>query len=248
MEDDDYLLVYDSSESGSEKTKKRPISDYVATVNESTRIYVDSAGSDSTGDGTSGNPFATPNKGFDWAKDKFVGQAGFVIVDLADGIYNNLDSINIRSVFGPRIYFEGNSSTPSNVVLNFTSNGFSISYGAFFRAKGLKIVGNDSDGGVRIYYNSTATLENVIIEDFQYGTECYSAGHFHFSGGTINSCAYGLYAHYVSTVYIYSTTISNNTSVGISAHSASEVVTNNMTYSGNTLNTNTSTNGRITAI
>ena len=59
---DDLLLVFDSEEAGSEKTKKVAVSDYIYVISSSINLYISTTGNDTTGDGTSGNPWATVGK------------------------------------------------------------------------------------------------------------------------------------------------------------------------------------------
>ena len=93
LKDDDYILVYDSEESGSEKLKKRPISDYITVVNSNLTLYVASDGSDTTGNGSSGTPWATINKALYWLENKIITSPTTVTIQLADGTYNNQQEV-----------------------------------------------------------------------------------------------------------------------------------------------------------
>ena len=252
LQNDDYLLVYDTSESGSEKTKKVPISTYVAAITSSLNLYVATTGSDTTGDGTSGNPWATPNKAVEWLSNKFIAGINTVVINIADGTYNGLERMNMRPTGA--VSLVGNISTPANVTLNFQSGvrGFNIGNMASANFAGLKIVGGGSqeEYGIVPSNNSFVQLSSCILDNWYAGVYIYQGSFcMVFGNSTINNCDRGLVAHVMSNARIYDTTISNN-SYGIQAQIAAEIAYQNstVTFTNNTSgNTFTGDNGRITA-
>lgn len=85
-----------------------------------TTIYVATTGNDTTGDGTVGNPFATPSKA--WTYIGTLDTHGFpVIMQLADGTYPGLNASNgaLGQPFGGgTLTIQGNLSDASKVVIS----------------------------------------------------------------------------------------------------------------------------------
>ena len=247
--DDDLIVVYDSDEAGSEKAKKVPISDYVATINSSMTVYVDTGGNDTTGDGTSGNPWATPNKALEWINKRVL--ANYVTIQVNDGTYSDLDYLDFKSPYGRNYRLKGNTSTPSNVVFNFKADtsGAYIQYGHHAYIQGIKFVGyaGNTKGGIRAQYHAGAVVDNCIIDNFYYNVYTYMGSHIILSNGTTTNAEWGVLSQRLGGVLITNSTVSNNTT-GVRVTAAAEVLTNVVTYSGNTTNEDTAANGRITAI
>jgi hypothetical protein len=160
--DDDYILVYDSEEAGSEKAKKVAINNYIGTTTDY-NIYVATTGSDVTGDGSSGNPFASIDKALSWTDNKYLVGVSNWVISVADGTYSSLDSIVLfHHAPNNRYTIIGNTSNPENVVLNFNnsvSDGFSAYYQAFLDLRGMTI--NCASGGT--FAIRVSNLSNVYI-------------------------------------------------------------------------------------
>lgn len=117
-----------------------------------TSIYIATTGSDTTGDGTSGTPYATLSKALAQLPDQ-LDQAYTIVI--ADGTY--AEPIALVGFHGGRdvaIKLAGNATTPANV--KFTGTQTSIPYGA---ASGTTLsVGGVVDGSF------FAELEGITIE------------------------------------------------------------------------------------
>lgn len=100
-------------------------------------VYVSTVGNDTTGDGTAGNPYRTRQKAYNNLASNY-DLAGFTVtIQLADGIYTDSFQTYGNQIVGQNgaggIIFNGNSSTPSNVIIR-PNNGLGYAYGAAFGA------------------------------------------------------------------------------------------------------------------
>ena len=251
LKNDDYMLVYDTSESGSEKLKKRPISDYVATINSNLTLYVASNGSDTTGDGTSSTPWATINKAVDWLSNKFIAADISVIIQLADGTYNSQEKVSVKSPVND-IKIIGNISTPTNVTLNFGSShdGILVNKNTHLGIQGLKIVGSNKSewkSGVWSRWGSTLYINSCIIDGWGYGVQSDNIGFVRVDVNVVNNCNIGVNISQLSAATLVNGDITNCSTAGILSKHNSNVVYSGMTFSGNGINTDTSSGGTITS-
>lgn len=246
LQDDDYLIVYNTSDTSSEKTKKLPVADFISVVNTSITLYVDPAGSDTTGDGSSGNPFATPNKAWEWVNRKFFTYGGSVTIQIADGTYNGLSTIHGSSV--SRVSFIGNATSPENVVLNFSSgqHGFYGGRNTYVYIKGLKIVGGGSrtQYGVATDTGAGAQVWNCIIDNWLYGLSVHNMGHL-FAGTTVsNNCTAAAMANSLGSMMTTNGTLSGS-ATGAYADRMGRIYLFNNTFSSNSQNTTTFHSGQV---
>ena len=246
LADDDLILVYDSEEAGSEKAKKVAISNYVATINSPVTLYVDPAGNDTTGDGSIGNPWATPNKAYEWLGNKYL--SATVTIQCADGTYSMSSStLKINHMQGNLIKLYGNTGTPSNCVFDFpqADTGFksivSVDYGCMFQVFGVKFtIPNTTNNpiGIDSTPNSIIRFNNSILDGFYYGILNTSSRLTATSSIITNCDKYGVAGFRNADQYLASCTISNTADVGAFSAYRSFTRLNNITFSGN--NTNTS--------
>src|SRR5215207_1479547 len=99
-------------------------------------------GNDTTGDGSSGNPWLTPTKAFDYiARNLFL--AGYTVeVKFADGTYpgTTVNGDGNPHIVGGYVWLHGNDANPENVVISGTSfEAFAAGTGAFFFLSDLKV-------------------------------------------------------------------------------------------------------------
>ena len=249
LADDDLILVYDSEEAGSEKTKKVAISNHISLVDSVITVYVDPAGSDSTGDGTPGNPWATPNKALDWATKKHFGASGQIYIQMNDGTYNNLNTLYIYNSLYQKIQILGNSSTPANVVLNFANgqHGFYARNGGSIFLNGLKIVGGGTKDHTATYTDNGSHMQiyNCIVTNWQYALSTAICGSAHVNGCDINNNDSGILANSLSNVFVNGSTITNNTADGARAIRAGRIYVYSSTISSNGTNTSSDFNGSV---
>jgi hypothetical protein len=104
--------------------------------------YVSTTGNDTTGDGSSGSPWATPEYAFTFISMN-VDLSGFTAeVKLADGTYPGF-TINgdlHHHITGGHVWLHGNDTNPENVILNGTSwEAFGVGKGAIFFISDMKV-------------------------------------------------------------------------------------------------------------
>ncbi len=249
LDNDDLILLYDSEEAGSEKTKKVPISNYVGTITSIITLYVATTGNDSTGNGTSGNPWLTIGKALTWLQNKFIyAPGGTVKIQLADGTYNGLDNIYFNNIFGKRITIEGNTTTPANVTLNFNSgqNGILVPSGGHLNLKGVKMVGGGSQtmAGLQIYNNSFGTITQCVFDNWAQGIYTVHGSGAYVFQVTVNNNSSGVLSNN-SLLSVSESTLSNNVN-GANATWNGSVVVYNSTFSGNSNNTVENAGGTVT--
>ena len=251
LKDTDYMLVYDSDESGSEKLKKRPISNYVATINNSLTLYIASDGSDITGDGSSGTPWATIAKALTWLKNKFIATGGTITIQLADGTYNNQEEI-IYNNSSNKILIKGNSTTPANVTLIFSSNenGIITQKNSYLNINGLKITGSNKSewaAGFRSESGSKMYVTNCISDNWGVGARSIISGYIQITDCILNNCNQGNSVGYFSNSLITDSSVTNCANVGLYAEKQGGIIHTNITFSGNTLDTQIADDGKITS-
>ena len=136
-----------------------------------TKYYVDAAGNDGTGDGSSGNPYLTISKG---VTEATVGDTVYIVA----GTYNINATIDVP--VGISIMGEGSST-----ILSSTASGSHDIYGysPIFNLESISegtygsqsishmhMNGNDTiaDGGIMIYRRSGVEIHNISMENFHY--------------------------------------------------------------------------------
>lgn len=149
--------------------------------------YVATTGNDSTGNGTSGNPWATRQKAWNYIQQN-IDLAGYTaIIQLADGTYTGgfSGSGNMVGQFSPaQIVFNGNSGTPSNVVINPGSGDcFSAVNGAQLTVQNMKLE-NSSGNGVEADSGGRIAVGAGMIFGACSANHAYAAGNQ--GGGGIN--------------------------------------------------------------
>jgi hypothetical protein len=125
-------------------------------ITEDTTFYVSTTGDDDTGDGSSGSPWATPHKAFDYLADYWIPVDVAVTIQCGDGTYTFSEELNIKHPCGYQI-----TLTSENLLERTMSSVQSSS-------------GSQRAWSVVVNLNSVADIE---VGDFAY---------FHLpSGGTL---------------------------------------------------------------
>jgi hypothetical protein len=251
LKDDDLIMIFDSEESGSEKTKKVAVSNYIAVISTSTTINVATTGSDSTGDGSAGSPFASINGALNWLKNKMINTDVGVTIQLADGTYNAQTYVNFMHPC-KTISVKGNSSTPANVTLNFATGqgGIQVTRNAYLALEGIKCVGYDKSewkAGLSAARGGSVHVKNCIFDNWGVGIQgSYGGMVYAMSGYTLNNCNYGANGYAGGFAYLYAGTVSNCL-VGAQANEGGRIHhTASVLFSGNSQNTATATGGTVT--
>ena len=160
---DKQMLAYDAA---SEKwTNQTPTSLGLPSVTTADMdIYVATTGSDETGDGSSGNPYATIQHAIDTLPDLI---AHSVTIHVADGTYN--EQVNISNKVGvtssASLTLEGNTTTPANVVIDGGGTRdyciYSSSVVCNFTIRGFQVQ-NAQRNNIRILGCPDLVLNNII--------------------------------------------------------------------------------------
>jgi len=125
LDQNDYILVYDSDEAGTEKLKKRPISDYVATINSNLTLYVATTGNDSTGDGSESNPFASVYGALKYLNSKIINLEYIVTIEVAAGTYIEPTTITDIYPYIHRVIINGDYDDTLSITSIQSSSGSS---------------------------------------------------------------------------------------------------------------------------
>ena len=115
--------------SGQPYTASPDLSSYQQKLTEDTSYYISSSGNDTTGDGSSGTPWATPHKAFETLKDYYVPEDVAVSIIIKDGEIDlsSEDDLVIDHPQGDRITLKGENS----YAIAFTSASQSGSAGSY---------------------------------------------------------------------------------------------------------------------
>jgi hypothetical protein len=253
--DDDLILVYDSEEAGSEKTKKVPIGNYIGSIRENENpfnLYVSSTGSDTTGDGSSGNPWATPNYAIWWIGKRHIHPNANIVINFTDGTYNLTQSI-VYGIASNRVHLLGNSGTPANVIFNFpTGSGGLLIQGAqsFLYVDGIKFAGyNKAEWKIGIWaeFGACCSVTNCIADGWGNGGAAQLGSNMLINGSTFNNCIFAILGYQQGDVYMLNGTLSNS-DTGAGATEQGRVFINGTTYTGNSGNTYEASGGIVTTI
>ena len=79
-------------------------------ISTNTTVYVSTTGSDVTGDGTSGNPFATPQQALTYLNGFYIDSGVTVTISLADGYYSLTTTIQCAHPQGKQITIAGTTT------------------------------------------------------------------------------------------------------------------------------------------
>ena len=249
LNDNDFLMVYDSEEAGSEQTKKVPISSHISVVGSDLDIYVATTGSDVTGTGTSGNPFGSIQGALDYLENKHINTNAEVTINLADGTYNSQPNFIVKRIL--KVNIVGNISTPANVTLNFASgaSGLRFQEPTYAFVNGVKLVGfakSEWKAACLVQWGGTLYARNIIVDNWGVGFQAYYNSFMFCANATANNNNYGVHAVQHSGISFDSGSITNNASFGVGSEILGRIAYNTgVTFSGNTSNTYNATGGLI---
>lgn len=158
-----------------------------------TAYYVDSAGDDSTGDGSVGSPWATLNYAVSQVP-KNLNSLSSVSIVVNDGTYNSHDKVEIKGFFNGMLQIYSSGYDPDGCIINFTSAGagthpihvVGCTATIYIAALTLNVATNNK----ACIYAEHAT--RVYAETIDYGTNGVATG------------TYGVWANYGSVVTVES--------------------------------------------
>ena len=209
-------------------------------LNKNTTLYVSTAGSDSLGDGSAANPYATITKALNSLPKNLNGYDA--LINIAAGAY--AEDVDIHRFSGGNVSFIG--STDAAVSLR----SLRVSFGAMVRIEkiALSLTGSINDYAISVTNANIACLSPVkIIGSAPNGVYLNTSALCYFSSLEINNTTVNaIHATHNSSVYVASFSGTNNTGIGIRSMGGAKVA-----YSVSTLSAATTTlalaGGRIYA-
>lgn len=185
------------------------------TIESDKTFYVSTTGSDTTGDGTSGNPWKTIHHALDYLDNFAIHNDATVTIQLADGTYSYTSSIIVSHPHGGNITIEGNTTTPSNVLIQHTGCVFMQVYTQLGSLKGVKI---QESGSTQSYYGirvSGGVLGGDSLEFDNHDIAVYvvnrGVANFAIDSLTVTNAKIGLYASDSSNLEAPGCTITGGT-------------------------------------
>lgn len=208
-------------------------------------FYVSTTGSDVTGDGSSGNPWASITTALDFLDDKLIDTGSTVTINIADGTYN-IPTLSLSHPNLNRIIISGNTTTPSNVVLQSTDT-YTIAAirGHVLRTlEGVKLsAGVGAETGLIVAASTALNMNDVEIDGYTYGIQFGNGGNVIGTDITIDNCTYGIYGYFGGFTTITNPTITNSSNTAVYAKNASAIrLPGVITLSGNVSNYDPSLN------
>ncbi|MBF0510661.1 MAG: hypothetical protein HQK57_17280, partial [Deltaproteobacteria bacterium] len=94
-------------------TAAAPHSGHLAKITANTTYYVATSGSDTTGTGLVGAPWATPQQALNYLAGYIIGSGVTVTIQFVDGSYS-ISTITMTHVNGSQIQFIGNTAAATN--------------------------------------------------------------------------------------------------------------------------------------
>lgn len=94
-----------------------------SAITANTSLYISPTGSDTTGDGSSGNPWATPHKALLSLRDKIIAPDVLVTIECADGAYSLGSTLTVEHPYGNRILLKGTNTYSKTITSIASSSG-----------------------------------------------------------------------------------------------------------------------------
>lgn len=172
--------------------------------------------------------FDTISEALDYLETKFIGSDAIVTIQIEDGVYNLSSMIEPYHSEGKNIRIIGNTTDPSQVVLNFTGvHGFQLySSSTIGLIDGITLVGDNSCPCYGVYVSDNSKVgigNNMVIRNFEYGVVFRNNSYGTVGGLLTNNQEAGLYAKYNSAVNVEPGTVSSFNNRGYSASAKSTI-------------------------
>jgi hypothetical protein len=225
-------------------TKQATVADVAGKLTAAVTYYVRTDGSNSNNglSNSAGGAFLTIQKAIDVLASVNLNQQT-VTIRVADGTYTGGVSINTAFINPPNtgVIVEGNTTTPSNVLLNLTNaNGFTVTNGAILTVRGFKIQIATSGSGFYvnqrgvIYWSSIdfGTVPSFHMDVFQDGF-AQSVGNYSISGGAVghmHAMQGGKILNNLNTVTITGTPAFGSFFIGVAGPGSAQCI--GQTYTG----------------
>jgi len=143
-------------------------------------LYVTPTGNDTTGTGEVGSPWLTNQKAYDYITSTLDLGGYTVTVNTADGTYAPGSGVNVLLIAQPwtgggSVFFEGNITTPANVVFSATSAAVVLvtcTLPGILRFRGMKIT---ATGGRGLEHRGSGILQFGLVDFGACGGAHYAA-------------------------------------------------------------------------
>ena len=176
-------------------------------LNANTTVYVSTAGSDSLGDGTAANPYATIMKAVDSLPKNL--NSYTATISIATGTYN--ENINISTSYGGIIILSGADGAAVQI------NSLQVAHGSNVQVTNINLTVNGMSG-----WNSIVVTNAVLM--------CFS------KVTTISAASNGVYVNQNGYALLTDLSVSNTSHACVYAANASRVFVVNINASNNTGN------------
>ena len=182
------IITQDSSNRFVTDTEKSTWNAKLGVITASLTLYIATTGSDATGDGSSGSPWATPHKAFDYLS-RYRIQAGIniFITCLAGNYAFGSNRLEINHADGAQIYLQGQGAgdgTGDTTQFSFSGQSICISVKspANIRRLQLKDAGGDCNNGIVVYGPNGDVFVTYSSSADKIGLDGFGSG-FYCSGG-----------------------------------------------------------------
>jgi len=202
----------------------------VASINQfitsNTTFYVATTGNDTTGTGTSINPWYSLKKAFDFLKNKIISTDALVTISVGSGSYTGLEKVEIYHPNANRINILG--SGDNYVTMNYTGHGIEIIGVSLDGISGIKFVGPGAISGysgIKVVDNGHVFLTDVTVSSFQYGIRADGMSNIDSNAifpVTVNNCSTGVSGDGRSNISLSDAVINLNSVTGSVGAIASE--------------------------
>ncbi len=183
--------------------------------------------------------YATFSEAFDYLLTKRIRPDAIVTIQLADGTHNYIGTTYLNHPDGDQVKIIGNTTTPSNVILQSVSSGaLTLNNSSHIgEIDGVTIQGTNTSGisGLIVYQNSVVSLgSNMIIKNFDYGLTVQSNAYAEANNLSLeNNLTYGAYALNGGYLYLPNSNVTGNGYGGFFIGSNSSADYDNSTFTGN---------------
>ena len=160
-----------------------------------TTFYLTTAGNDTTGDGSSGSPWYSLAKVFDYLKDKWIATDALVTIDSDDGTYTGLAQVIISHPCANRIEISGTSQ--SGTIRVYTDNGIIVQGTNLRLLEKITLKGSSSTANYGLYVRDQGSvyIENIGLSIWGFALYIFNNSSVYLNAGTdldIDTSKYGI--------------------------------------------------------
>ncbi len=139
-------------------------------ISADTTLYLAITGNDTTGDGSSGTPWYSLEKAFDYLKDKWINTDVIVTISIGDGTYTGLSTVYIRHQQSANIRIEGIAQATTILTFSAGESGIDIESSVLGLLAELTLKGDSvAQYGIIIAKNGGITTDYVLLDTWGAG-------------------------------------------------------------------------------